>query len=98
MMYLFTNRHADFFVGSSTEIVHSFQVTEDSLPAVFMLPSEGDGFIKYTGALLEQRVVDWVLRQSEPAMSELSVSTKQGEACVVLLLLINILYVLIYIS
>jgi hypothetical protein len=40
---------------------------------------DGDGgFIKYTGEILEMNLAEWVLRNSAPAMAELSITSSAG--------------------
>eukprot|EP01039_Chlorochromonas_danica_P001573 gene1573-1718_t len=71
--------HAHFFVISSEEIASSLKLKDSDLPALFMMPSEGDGLLRYSGEILEMSISEWVLRNSSPEMGELSVSNSAGE-------------------
>ncbi len=44
-----------------------------------MMPSEGEGFLRYTGEILEMNLSEWVLRNSAPGMGELTVATSAGK-------------------
>ena len=44
-----------------------------------MVSNEGDGFVKYTGEILEMNLSEWVLRNSAPAMGELTVASSKGD-------------------
>ena len=43
-----------------------------------MVSNEGDGFVKYNGEILEMNLSEWVLRNSAPAMGELTVASSKG--------------------
>lgn len=72
-------RHANFYVVTSTEIMRSLKLKNADLPALLMIPSDGDGFIRYSGEILELSVSEWVLRNSAPGLDELTLSTPNGE-------------------
>ena len=59
--------------------MESFKLTENDLPAIFMMANDGDGLIKYTGEMLELHLSEWVLRNSSPSMGELTIATSTGE-------------------
>jgi hypothetical protein len=65
----------------SKDILSSFKLKPSDLPVVYMASSEEDGdggFIKYTGEILEMNLAEWVLRNSAPAMAELSLTSSAG--------------------
>lgn len=78
--------HVPFFVVTSESVMEEFNVDASSVPAVFLIPEnqnrddgEEGGLLKYTGELLEIRLVDWVLRNSPPSVGELSFTNSAGE-------------------
>jgi len=73
------NRHAEFYVVTSKEVVASLKLSTESLPAVFMVSNEGEGILRYSGEILELNLSEWVLRFSSPAMGELTVDSTQGK-------------------
>ena len=75
---LSSNRHAEFYVVTSKEVVASLKLSTESLPAVFMVSNEGEGILRYSGEILELNLSEWVLRFSSPAMGELTVDSTQG--------------------
>jgi hypothetical protein len=70
--------HASFYVASAAELVQSLQLTPQDLPAVFMVSNEEEGILKYVGEILELNLSEWVLKNSSPAMGELTVSNSAG--------------------
>ncbi len=76
---VFWRRHASFYVVDSKDILSSFKLRPEDLPVVYMITGEGDGFMKYTGEILEMNLAEWVLRNSAPPMGELSISSSAGE-------------------
>lgn len=73
------NRHATFYLVNSDEIFTSFKLSRDDLPVVFMVSNEGEGFLRYSGEILEINLSEWVLRNSSPTMDELTVATPTGK-------------------
>ena len=71
-------RHASFYLVDSKDVLSSFKLKPTDLPVVYMVSSEGDGFMKYTGEILEMNLAEWVLRNSAPGFGELTVSTPNG--------------------
>lgn len=71
--------HATYYAVTSKDVIESFKLTEADLPAIYMMAEEGEGFIKYTGEVLELNLSEWVLRNSSPSMGELTVTTHSGE-------------------
>jgi hypothetical protein len=53
-------------------------MTPQDLPAVFMVSNEEEGILKYAGEILELNLSEWVLKNSSPAMGELTVDTTAG--------------------
>lgn len=43
-----------------------------------MVSNEGEGIIKYSGEILELNLSEWVLRNSSPAMGELTLASSSG--------------------
>ncbi|RYH12563.1 hypothetical protein EON65_37945 [archaeon] len=78
-MFFLMFRHANFYVITSREIMKSLKLKNTDLPALLMIPSDGDGFIRFSGEILEQSVSEWVLRNSAPGLDELTLSTPSGE-------------------
>lgn len=58
--------------------MESLKLTEEDLPAVFMISNEAEGIQKYSGEILELNLAEWVLRNSAPAMGELTLSSTTG--------------------
>jgi hypothetical protein len=75
-------RHAWFYVVYSEDVRNSFKLKASDLPVIYMVSNEGDGFVKYSGEILEMNLSEWVLRNSAPAMGELTVSSSKGAAAV----------------
>eukprot|EP01038_Epipyxis_sp_PR26KG_P004202 gene4202-5975_t len=71
--------HASFFLVKSPEVISSFKLASSDLPVVYMVSSDGDGFIKYNGEILEINLSDWILRNFSPETAELTISTPNGE-------------------
>lgn len=79
--------HASFFVITSEDVMKDFGIDVSSVPAVFLIPEEQSlgpneeerGMLKYTGEILEIRLVEWILRSSPPEVGELSFSNSAGE-------------------
>ena len=74
-----SDRHASFHLITAKELISSFKLTAEDLPAVYMISSDGDGMHKYSGEILEMNLSEWVLRNSSPAMGELNLSTPSGK-------------------
>lgn len=72
-------RHAVFHAITDPEIIQSFNIKKTELPAIYILSTDGEGFLKYTGEILEMNLSEWVLRNSSPTMDELTLSTTNGE-------------------
>jgi hypothetical protein len=72
-------RHASFYVASAAELMQSLQLTPQDLPAVFMVSTEEEGILRYAGEILEHNLSEWVLKNSSPAMGELTVDTTAGK-------------------
>ncbi len=71
--------HASFYLVTSEDVRNSFKLRPKELPVVYMVSNEGDGFVKYTGEILEMNLSEWVLRNSAPAMGELTVASSKGD-------------------
>ena len=63
---------------TSEDVRNSFKLRPKELPVVYMVSNEGDGFVKYSGEILEMNLSEWVLRNSAPAMGELTVASSKG--------------------
>lgn len=74
----FCTRHAIFYVSSSKELMKTLKFSASDLPTVFMVSNDGEGILRYSGEILELNLSEWVLRNSSPAMDELTVATNQG--------------------
>lgn len=51
---------------------------EEELPTVYMLSEDEEGLLPYQGEILEMNLTEWVLRNSAPAMGELTFSQPAG--------------------
>lgn len=84
-------RHASFYLVDSKDVLSSFKLKPSELPVVYMVSSEGEGFMKYTGEILEMNLAEWVLRNSAPGLGELSVTSPSGKRhslnCLILLMM-----------
>ena len=71
-------RHAVFYSAASADVLRSFKVREEELPTVYMLSEDEEGLLPYQGEILEMNLTEWVLRNSAPAMGELTFSQPAG--------------------
>lgn len=71
--------HAVFFIIHSPGAISSFKLDPSDIPAVFMVSTEAEGFLRYRGEILDINLSEWVLRNSAPAMDELSLGDPRGE-------------------
>lgn len=71
--------HAVFFIIHSPDAISSFKLDPSDIPAVFMVSTEAEGFLRYRGEILDINLSEWVLRNSAPAMDELSLGDPRGE-------------------
>lgn len=69
---------ARFVVLTSPELHKKFSLAKKELPAVFIMTKEEEGFVKYTGEIIEMSLSEWILRNSSPVMGELTLSTSEG--------------------
>lgn len=60
----------------------SFQISQNELPLIYMLSSDGEGFLQYPGEILEKNLSGWILRNSAPSMGELTITTAAGNVCI----------------
>lgn len=75
---MYTCRLARFYVLTSPELHKKFAVSKKELPAVYLMNKEEEGYVKYTGEIIEMSLSEWVLRNSSPVMGELTLSTPEG--------------------
>ena len=73
------HRHAVFYSAASADVLRSFKVREEELPTVYMLSEDEEGLLPYQGEILEMNLTEWVLRNSAPAMGELTFSQPAGK-------------------
>ena len=71
--------HAVFYSAASADVLSSFKVREEELPTVYMLSEDEEGLLPYQGEILELNLSEWVLRNSAPAMGELTFAQPAGE-------------------
>jgi hypothetical protein len=67
-----------FYSASSSDVFKSFKVREEELPTVYMLSEDEEGLLPYQGEILEMNLSEWVLRNSAPAMGELTFAQPAG--------------------
>ena len=70
--------HAVFYSAASSDVFKSFKVREEELPTVYMLSEDEEGLLPYQGEILEMNLSEWVLRNSAPAMGELTFAQPAG--------------------
>jgi hypothetical protein len=57
----------------------SLNIQNSDLPEIFLTTSEQeDGYLRFSGELLESSLSEWVLRNSPPGFQELSLSVPNG--------------------
>lgn len=71
--------HAEFRGVANEEITTSFNVDLSRGPQILLITERAEGFVSYTGELLEPNIAEWVLRNSQPAMGELTFASQAGE-------------------
>ena len=54
-----------------------------------------DGFIKYSGEILEINLSEWILRNSAPKMGELTVATPSGIIIIIIIYIFILLLLLL---
>jgi hypothetical protein len=67
-----------FYSAASSDVFKSFKVREEELPTVYMLSEDEEGLLPYQGEILEMNLSEWVLRNSAPAMGELTFAQPAG--------------------
>jgi hypothetical protein len=72
-------RHVKFFAISNPNVLDSFSLESEELPAIYLFSGDTDGLARYTGPLVETSLTDWILRNVAPAMDELTLQTPSGQ-------------------
>jgi len=55
------------------------EVAENSSPVIFILPLDSEEYLTYSGEIIENKIVDFVLKNAAQAMGELTFTTSSGE-------------------
>lgn len=72
-------RHAVFYAATSDDILDGFKLSHADLPLIYMIAEDSGNLLQYSGEILEIKLSDWVLKNSSPSMSELTLSSSAGK-------------------
>lgn len=68
-----------FYTATSKQLLESFSIQEQDLPAIYLFSEESEGLARYSGPLVDTALTDWLLRHVSPAMDELSLSSPASQ-------------------
>lgn len=68
-----------FYAATSKQLLESFSIQEQDLPAIYLFSDESEGLARYSGPMVDSALTDWLLRHVSPAMDELSLSSPASQ-------------------
>ena len=70
--------HAIFYATSADDIAAGFRL-EARRPVIYMVAEDGKSLLEYQGEILDMNLGQWVLKNTSPGVSELSIASPNGD-------------------
>lgn len=59
-------------------MLENFRLKQEDLPVIYLVSNDEEGFLRYTGAIVDTSLSEWILRNTAPPMGELTLASPSG--------------------